>query len=155
MDDEFSDVFSEFVRSLPRSIVSKCKKNIVFSEEKRGIKYKLDGYDEEYIEFSAGTRSEHLLSLCLHDIKLSTLKQMDAQDNDDNFRNINDKSIMEIGSFEYKGNDGKVGYSFYICRRKDGYYGVMKKRCDDKSLDRKEKIKIDVSRLLGNDKGQR
>ena len=28
MDDEFSDVFSEFVRSLPRSIVSKCKKNI-------------------------------------------------------------------------------------------------------------------------------
>ena len=155
IDEDFLADYELFVRKLPFGMARKCQKMEDFKCEKGDKTYKMTNYDGEEIEFIVEEEDSIHSSINLYRIDVEALKKMDVQENGDNLRGMNDTSVMEIGVFETTRKNGdKVGYSLFMCRRKDGYFAIMQKVCDDEKLNKKTVAEIDVDSVIKRKTGR-
>lgn len=155
LDEDFIKDYQLFARRLPMGMVHKCQKMGDFNCVKGEKKYKMRNYNGDEVEFIVEDGDLICSSINLYRINVDALETMGVQDSEDNIRNINDTSIMEIGVFETTKKSGnKVGYSLYMCRRENGYFAVMEKVTNDETLNRKTVAKIDVERAIKRKTGR-
>lgn len=149
IDYDFALDYSEFERNLPFVIIRKCKKMKTFEYQKGDFLYILDGVYDEEVELIVEKCGNIVSALNIYRIKKDKLSNMEIKYSEGVPSSLDDKSVSELCVFEtVKKNGDKVGYSFVINRRKDGYYIIENQIINNKRNNLKKVVKVNESKLI-------